>query len=295
MTKLVRSDNTIVFEHNNQYGLMDHNENIITNNYYDGISLFRNGFAEVINLRKAGIINIEGEIILDCVYDAISEFDENGLARIMKDGKEGLFSLNSSWIIEPHFTCILPCCNNLYVACKEGHRSSFLFEHDSPFISILKASSFEMGSSYREYDIQIKSENYTFPIYDGKWGAIDKNGSTIIPFIYDSLSFFSNGIAGAKKGDKWGVINNKGKEIVQFIYEVGPDFTRSSIEFVEGNNTITYNLKGKITNIRNKYILPRFDKGFLQDSWGDCFQDKDLNLAEHFNLFELIRYYNGDY
>ena len=44
MTKLVRSDNTIVFEHNNQYGLMDHNENIITNNYYDGISLFRNGF-----------------------------------------------------------------------------------------------------------------------------------------------------------------------------------------------------------------------------------------------------------
>lgn len=45
----------------------------------------------------------------------------------------------------------------------------------------------------------------------------------------------------------------------------------------------------------DKYIIPRLDKGFKQDSWGDCFLDKDLNFAEHFSLFELMKQYNENH
>lgn len=42
---------------------------------------------------------------------------------------------------------------------------------------------------------------------EGKWGAIDKTGATIIPFQYDALQTVSNGMIPAKLGDKWGYLD----------------------------------------------------------------------------------------
>lgn len=70
---------------------------------------------------------------------------------------------------------------------------------------------------------------------NGKWGFIDDNNQTIIPFIYDNPNIEFNGkdwykyenlyevvdntMIAIKKNGKWGVIDKKGKVLVNFEYQ----------------------------------------------------------------------------
>ena len=53
----------------------------------------------------------------------------------------------------------------------------------------------------------------------GKWGGIDKNGDTVVPFEYDVLAVFNEGVAPAQKDGKYGVINVNNEVVVPFEYD----------------------------------------------------------------------------
>jgi len=44
---------------------------------------------------------------------------------------------------------------------------------------------------------------------EGKWGFIDKNGREIIPFEFDQVGHFADGVAAVMKDGKWGFISIK--------------------------------------------------------------------------------------
>ena len=52
-----------------------------------------------------------------------------------------------------------------------------------------------------------------------KFGAIDINGNIIIPFIYDQLSAFNEGLAFAIKDGKCGFLDVNGNVVIPFIYD----------------------------------------------------------------------------
>lgn len=55
-----------------------------------------------------------------------------------------------------------------------------------------------------------------------KWGIIDKNGNTIVNFIYDEIREFSEGYAPVRINNKWGFINSTGQACITVKYaEVG--------------------------------------------------------------------------
>ena len=71
---------------------------------------------------------------------------------------------------------------------------------------------------------------YTPVLMDGKWGYINENGVTVIPFEYESVSdgditggnmawSFRNGAAPAKKNGVYGIINKAGDTVVDFAFE----------------------------------------------------------------------------
>lgn len=57
---------------------------------------------------------------------------------------------------------------------------------------------------------------FTAKTQTGYYGAIDTNGQTVIPFIYDHISSPSHGLMVVKKDRYFGVINTQGKMIVPF-------------------------------------------------------------------------------
>ena len=91
----------------------------------------------------------------------------------------------------------------------------------------------------------------------GKWGFIDKSGKEVVPLKYDKVWGFDEGLAGVKLKGKWGFIDKSGKEVVPLKYEdVGL--------FSEGLASVK--LKGKwgvIDKSGKEVVPPKYDKVWI--------------------------------
>src|SRR5690606_27686993 len=70
-------------------------------------------------------------------------------------------------------------------------------------------------------DLGVFTDNGLAPATkNGKSGAINRKGETIIPFVYDKVNYFyKSGLAIVHKNRKYGFVNNQGEEIIPLIYE----------------------------------------------------------------------------
>ena len=58
----------------------------------------------------------------------------------------------------------------------------------------------------------------------GKHGFIDTSGNLLIPFLYEDAGYFGNGLAPVKKNGKFGFINRKGTLIIPCKYDDAKSF-----------------------------------------------------------------------
>ncbi len=49
---------------------------------------------------------------------------------------------------------------------------------------------------------------------EGKWGAVNKDGKTILPFKYDNLKVFTDGVASFSRNGKYGFVDIHGNEVI---------------------------------------------------------------------------------
>lgn len=54
---------------------------------------------------------------------------------------------------------------------------------------------------------------------DSKFGLLSPEGKLVVDAVYDSISFFSDGMALVENGGKYGFINDKGKVIIECKYD----------------------------------------------------------------------------
>lgn len=55
---------------------------------------------------------------------------------------------------------------------------------------------------------------------DGYYGAVDRSGKTVIPFIYDNaMSTFKDGLLGVNKNNKWGYVDHQHNIVIPFEYD----------------------------------------------------------------------------
>jgi hypothetical protein len=100
-------------------------------------------------------------------------------------------------------------------------------------------------------------------IKDGKWGYINENGGTIIPFVYNGAKPFSDGLAAVKKGKYYGYIDYNNKVIIDFQFvEAGP--------FNEG--------LAKFDNNPNNWSRDPVDHGYV--SKDGCFIDRTIKYTK---------------
>lgn len=96
---ITKRDNYIEvnYEKNTKYFNLDGKELLNTEIYYNNtlFSVEENG--------KWGFKNKNGDIIIDCIYDEVTEFNEYGFAGINKDGKWGVIDTDKNIILEPTY------------------------------------------------------------------------------------------------------------------------------------------------------------------------------------------------
>ncbi|MBY0054339.1 WG repeat-containing protein [Brevibacillus agri] len=86
-----------------------------------------------------------------------------------------------------------------------------------------------------------------------KWGVIDHTGKLIVPYKYNYISSFSEGLASFQIGERSGVIDRTGKEVIPPKYE-------RIVGFRFGRSAASVNKKWGLIDTKGNWIVqPTFD------------------------------------
>ena len=250
-----------------------------------------------INGNKCGVINKDNNIIIPFEYDDILDFSE-GRAWARKYGKWGVIDVNGETVLDFQFNKLDNFIYNISVICQKEDRwenyrewnryqrryynRSHVVTHERWGLVNKKGDILIPLSDSRIFIEGVvqnmilvrkggfcgafdNNNNIVIPLsYDGieilpngkvkakknyKYGLIDLEGNTLIPFEYDELKEFSENIYAVRKIYKWGILDAQGQIILPVKYkEIG--------ELNEGKAVIEDNEKIEIINCKGKILTP---------------------------------------
>ena len=235
-----------------KFGYVDKNGKEVIPLKYTFANDFNEGLAWVATGKsfdvKYGAINKYGKTIIPFKYIEVRSFS-SGIARVDEGGDNDKY-------IDKTGKVVIPSGFDIGSDCKEGMvwteslagYGSWYYLHDSVGRSIhldgpiYSASDFVDGLSriskqggYSTYIDKKGNEIYhavssisefkdgfalVQEIVDGqaKYGMIDRTGKVVIPFMYDSINEFSEGLAAVRTGQEIGFIDRTGNLVLQVPY-----------------------------------------------------------------------------
>lgn len=204
------------FKLNGKYGLVDSKGNILLQNLYEGIGKFEDNLACVSiidtfnNYKLYGYIDSSGKEILPTVFEFIGKRHDK-YSVIMSNGVWELFNVdNHNRTRIPKASYVGPLQNGLF--------------------------KINIGGDYLE---QGKVEG-------GSWGYINQNGEVVIEPIYEYAYNFSEGLAAVKQNGKYGFIDKDGNTIVPFEFdEVESSFEDGQAKLVKEDLVYVFNKAGE--------------------------------------------------
>lgn len=205
---------------------------------YEFGSDFRNGFAMVRLNGKFGFIDTSGKIVVKCIYDAGTLYNEQGIASGMLNGERFFFdTLGNSY----HSMEELMAVNKL---SSEEYRQQEQNYSVADYAPALDPSGKWGYKQFGEWVIQPRFESVgdfndglAAVSLNGKWGFIEKNGTNSIPFKYEQCGKFVDGIARVKLYGKWGFIDKTGTTVIPLKYAMASDFSEGLAKVVFNGKT----------------------------------------------------------
>ena len=196
----------ITIDKNNIYRVVDKDDNIIIDKDYSYIEyLFENYFI-VTRDYKTGIIDSNGQSVIELKYDNISKINDMDILRMELDQTVELYSLDMKKIVSMD--------NAALQTVKENEQYWILYS-DTDFKYIHQSGKLATAQEiYPENTLFAKNIN-------GKWGFVDKKGDLKVKNDYELVTDFNKyGFAGIKKDGKWGTINTNGEIVQEPVYEL---------------------------------------------------------------------------
>jgi WG containing repeat len=226
---------------------------------YENAWDYKEGMIAVLKDDKYGFCDSTGNLVIPCLYEGPSEFRE-GVAAVKKDGKYGFIDKTGKELF--------PLRKYDYIGGFENGLSAFrIIKAGKELYGFVDKTGNEViPAVYDDLQISWFEGDYAIVKKNGKYGTINKQNATIIPFEYESINDFTNGITTAKKAGKWGVIDTVNKELVPFTmdYETVYEFN-SGYAYAEKDDVKGYiDTKGKpaFNNIKFSEAFPFGKDGY---------------------------------
>lgn len=150
---------------------------------YEYAADFREGLARVQRKGKWGFVDRAGKEVLRCRYADADDFSE-GLAAVSLQELKG-----SDYPISPYIYGFIDSTGKLVIPCQ--------FANARPFTEGLSAAQHRTG----------------------KWGFVDKTGTWVIQADFDWVDSFSEGLAVVRRGDRYGAIDHQGTVVIPFVFQ----------------------------------------------------------------------------
>ena len=222
-------------------------------------------------------INTKGEKLKTEVYDfrlhdgmgfAMEGFND-GLVNIKVGDKWGFMDIDGKIAISAKYDDVSEF-NGGYAVAKSGATYMVLDQRGTEKII--------QGGGIT--DVKHFSEGYAaFRAHDKRFGFVDTEGKIVIPAQYESVGYFSNGLAWAKTGNSVGYINFKGEWAIPPQFLAAKEFDTSTglarIKTVTKMWAYT-NTRGELTYINDTESYGDFSEGLCDGKKGGLkgFYDK---------------------
>src|SRR5690349_8777131 len=121
--------------------------------------------------RLWGYADAAGQLVIDARFDVARRFGPDGFAAIKRDGKWGMVDRQGREVIPPRNSYQVPMVNGLVGACMDTDKPV-------PGLTVL-------GPKPGQHS----------PVMESKCGYFDAQGKIAIPFTYDWIHPFSEGVA----------------------------------------------------------------------------------------------------
>lgn len=262
---------------------------------------------------KVGLINFDGKIIVDAIYDNIYAIQgiEKSLI-VEKDGKKGLVTTTMGELVIPaeyqeikslttsyedgyivkndvgKFGIISPTKTTLlevkYDDIKNVTGSEYYVVIENGVLEIVdKKGTVILNSGFESVE-EINVDNFIIT-KAGKYGVISKTGETIIEAKYELLkqSFLNNYIA--KLNGKFGIIDQESKELLGFNYE-NITYIKEADFFEAENADFTTDIINRNFEVALKNIIVsdlNMEDGYLRVRENGDYKFYNLKLEEKTN------------
>jgi hypothetical protein len=250
---------------NGKWGYIDRSGNIAIAPQFDRVASFDNGLAIVQSKGKQGFIDRTGKPAIPLKFHSVSRF-QDGLALVKFNGKYGYIDLTGKFVIPPQFTGaddfhegvarIDAGSNGVYFIDRTGRR-------------ITKPGQF--SSAFAAQDGLIAVSKTDRPGGKELWGFIDLSGKQIIPFKFDGIDSFQEGLAVVVVNDKYGYIDRTGKFAIPPRFAVADSFRDGLARVIVGGDKNQPAQFGYIDKTGKMIIPPTLDFGVSSD--GGYFYD----------------------
>ncbi len=167
---------------------------------------------------------------------------KDGMRRVLYQNKYGFINESRREVVAPEYLDARDFINGLAEVSKDKKLYGYINTRGSLIIPM----------EYEQFWYGFR-DGYTPVKKNGKWGMITDKNKTVVPFVYDYLYYFSEGLAMAAKDDgrdrKYGFVNDKGREVIPLKYDLITDFN-------EGLAGVSINNKWGFADKNGKLVIP---------------------------------------
>lgn len=252
---------------NDKYGIIRCNGSKITNLDYDDIKCKEGCLNnEIIALRKDkywGVIDTNGKMILQNEYDCFSDIDSTCVV-IGKNGKFGIVDSNGDFLVEIKYDAIFYNYEESNISlAKQGNFIGVINSKNKVVTDCIYNCDFLVNGTIPMVDKPqngyIRLEKYQPDANkDVLCGLVNcETGEVAIPFEYDDLGAYSEGLIWAEKDRKCGYLDINNNVVLKFEYAKAYDFSEglAAVEKNTGNyvNTNMGRVPERKTGFIDKY------------------------------------------
>ena len=220
--------NVLKVKKDGKYGLINMNGEEILDCRYDEITSLKGTTNSLIIKKdaKVGLASNVGDVIVPVEYKEVKAFGEDysdGYIVINEENKQGLIGSNKKTILEANYEEIKQVRgNNLYVIKENG------------ILKIINEAKDTVLENVFNDVIEINGENIIAKRGENI-GVISKTNEEKIPFIYQEIKSIGNNRYIAKKDNQYGIIDQTNQTVLEFKYSSITQ--RDDTDFVEADKS----------------------------------------------------------
>ncbi len=200
----VSEEYSIIIDKDNNYNIVDKNDNILLQDKYSYIEYFMNDLFIATNSTKTGLIRANGQVVIPLEYSTIQNIDGVNLLQATSLETNKTFIINSEGKMN------------------EGLENSSFVKNENyvKLISNTDVKYYTLDGNEITYK-ELYPENTLYAIkQNDKWGFKDKDGKIKVNCEYDFVSEQNGNYVGVKKDGKWGVLDLNGNVVKEPSYEI---------------------------------------------------------------------------